>query len=108
MDYLHIIQAFDKAIERVQKYSGAFDPFFDYRGWEIEVDKEVYFNSDDEEEDKRPLPSWINEWLEEVNERVEDGKTKPTGDKKKRVSGFKGLGLGFPRLKGLRSVTSRM
>jgi hypothetical protein len=108
MDYVHFIQAFDKAIERVQKYSSAFDPFLDYRDWEIEVDKEVYFNSDDEEEDKRPLPSWINEWSEEANERVEDGEGKPKEDKKERVNRLKGLGLGFPGLRGLRSVTSRM
>lgn len=108
MDYVHFIQAFDKAIERVRKYSSAFDPFLDYRDWEIEVDKEVYFNSDDEEEDKRPLPFWINEWLEEANEKVEDGEGKPTGDKKERVNAFKGLGLGFPRSRDPRSVTSRM
>ena len=108
MDYVHFIQAFDKAIERVRKYSSALDPFLDYRDWEIEVDKEVYFNSDDEEEDKRPLPSWINEWSEEANEMVEDREGKSTGDKKERVNGFKELGLGLPRLRDLRNVTSRM
>jgi len=71
----------------------------------IEGDKEVCFNSDGDEEDRRSLPFWINEWLEEVNEKVEDEKGKSTEEQKKIINGFKGLRLGFPRLKALRSVT---
>jgi len=48
MDRVHFILAFDKAIERVRKYSGTFNPFLDLDCQEM-GGEEVYFNSDEEE-----------------------------------------------------------
>jgi hypothetical protein len=91
MDYVHFVQAFDKAIDRVKRYDSVLDPFMNYCDWDTKVDKEVYF---DDEEDKRPLPLWMNEWVEEVGSKVPvDLEARGMGNKKKKLTAMlKGLG----------------